>query len=173
MWSVLTTGEAELVFLLLTRFCKVHVTCIFLPNELVGKIPALQHRGCSALCAPRRETSARLSWGFMTKLKCSGALGWKMGRKGFESCVVSPPDGCWGRGAMAGDSKAPGAAPAGRGRFRVGDVVHLVQERHHLRPLGTCPLRQDLLHDGTAGKTGMWWDGFESTRVTWVLWRGA
>ncbi|KAM9649031.1 protein-cysteine N-palmitoyltransferase HHAT-like protein isoform 2-T2 [Morphnus guianensis] len=86
----------------------------------------------------------------MTKLKCSGALGWKMGRKGFESCVVSPPDGCWGRGAMAGDSKAPGAAPAGRGRFRVGDVVHLVQERHHLRPLGTCPLRQDLLHDGTA-----------------------
>uniref|UniRef100_A0A663F3F4 Hedgehog acyltransferase like n=1 Tax=Aquila chrysaetos chrysaetos TaxID=223781 RepID=A0A663F3F4_AQUCH len=108
----------------------------------------------------------------MTKLKCSGALGWKMGRKGFESCVVSPPDGCWGRGAMAGDSKAPGAAPAGRGRFRVGDVVHLVQERHHLRPLGTRPLRQDLLHDGTAGETGMWWDGFESTRVTRVLWRG-
>jgi len=75
--------------------------------------------------------------------------------------------GCEGWG-----SKAAGAAPAGRGRFRVGDVVHLVQERHHIRPLGTCPLRQDLLHDGATGESKTCWDGFESTRVTWDLWRG-
>lgn len=49
-------------------------------------------------------------------------------------------------------SEVPGAAPAGCGRFRVGDVVHLVQEHHHLRPLGTRPLRQDLLHDCATGE---------------------
>lgn len=102
------------------------------------------------VCAGTSDLCVSL-WGFMSELKCLGALGWKTGRKGFKSCG-------------AGGSEVPGAAPAGRGRFRVGDVVHLVQERHHLRPLGTRPLRQDLLHDPATGEPGMRWRGFESTR---------
>lgn len=58
----------------------------------------------AVLCIHQDE-ALHISWGFMTKLKCLGALGWKMGRTGFESCVVSLPAGCWGRGARAGDSK--------------------------------------------------------------------
>lgn len=134
----------------------------FLPEELVRRTPALPRRGCSAVGAPRPRTALL---GFHGQAESAREpLGGKWEEKALNAAVVSPPDGCWGRGSRAAGSKAPGAAPAGRGRFRVGDVVHLVQERHPLRPLGTRPLRQDLLHDGAAGEPGVRWDGFESAR---------
>ena len=66
--SFLATGDtvadrwrSRAGLLLLTHFCKVHVTHIFLPKEAVMKRSALQRSGCSALCAARQATSACLS----------------------------------------------------------------------------------------------------------------